>query len=350
MASDQFGYSTTLLKYCQYSASIFDITYIGWDYNAPKIEVDGVKVKYVSRKSHLIIRNFRLLNAFHKEINKGYDIVFTTYFRGISLVRLLNPKSNMLIYVDTLGVMFNQTKRNIYDFVLKQELLFFNQVAVISEGLAHRMNLNRYEILPIGGECFSRNSKSFDEINLLYVGTLENRNILDCVKGFHRYIKNYRQKEIEISARFAIVGDSPDRELVEIKKYIQVNSLEAYINTAGYIHQNALKPFFENYNIGVSYIPNRSYYQYQPPTKTYEYLISGLPVIATSTYENKNIVKPGLGVIIEDTAESFFEGILKINEQKSAFNSDIIRNKCSDYKWQSVVTNKFVPLIQKMVQ
>ena len=122
MASDQFGYSTTLLKYCQYSTSIFDITYIGWDYNLPKIELPAVKVKYVSREANLLKRNVSLLKAFHEEISLGYDLIFSTYVRGISLIKLLNPRSNFLMYIDTFGVMSNASKRFIYDAILKFEV------------------------------------------------------------------------------------------------------------------------------------------------------------------------------------------------------------------------------------
>ncbi|CAN0385551.1 unnamed protein product, partial [Scytosiphon promiscuus] len=195
---------------------------------------------------------------------------------------------------------------------------------------------------------FSDDSKSFDRLSLLYVGTLVKRNILNCVKRFHNYIEICKKTEMEISARFTIVGDSPYHELEEIRAYIQRNNLEVYIHTKGYVHRNDLKPFFEKCNIGVSYIPIRSYYQYQPPTKTYEYLISGMPTIATGTYENKALVGPGAGVVIDDTPESFQKGILKLTQQK--FDSEAIRKEYSQHTWEKVVQNHFIPLIKKHIR
>lgn len=346
MASGQFGYSTTLLKYCEYSSSAFNITYIGWDYNLPKIEIEGVNVKYISRKSHLIIRNLRLLYAFHKEIKEGYDIVFTTYYRGISIVRLANPKAKMAIFIDTLGVMLSRTKRNIYDSVLMQELRFFENIAVISEGLAKKMKLRKYEILPIGGECFSKNSKSFDKLNLIYVGTLDNRNMIDCVKGFHLYLKGLKQQDKD--AVFTIIGDGPNNELDEIQEYVRYNKLEQNIKLTGYLPQHKLASYFEQANGGISYVPLNQYYEYQPATKTYEYLISGLPTIATATYENKKLLIPEAGVLIEDTADSFSKGILKFQGQK--FDSEYIRKRYSQYTWEKVVKDKFIPLIEQCVK
>lgn len=347
MASDQFGYSTTLLKYCQYSTSIFDITYIGWDYNLPKIELPAVKVKYVSREANLLKRNVSLLKAFHEEISLGYDLIFSTYVRGISLIKLLNPRSNFLMYIDTFGVMSNASKRFIYDAILKFEVSFFLNVAVISEGLAARLGRKNYKMLPLGGECFNTEIKSFEELELLYVGTLDNRNMIDCVKGFRKYLQ---KQQIEGKRTiFRIIGDGPNNELKEIQEYVKTNNLSENIKVLGYLPQNKLSPYFKSANVGVCYVPMFSYYDHQTPTKLFEYLISGLPVIATRTSENEKIIEPWSGVITEDNPDSFCEGLNRLEEQKSAFDSSRIRNAYNKHTWKSVVESHFIPLINASI-
>lgn len=343
LASGQFGYSTTTYKYCEYSRQDFDITYIGWDYKLPKIELTSVKVLYVSRDANLLKRNIGLLQAFHKEISQGYDIIFSTYVRGISLVKLLNPHANFLMYIDTFGVMPNAAKRFIYDTVLKFEVSSFRNVAVISEGLANRLKRKKYKMLPLGGECFSTEIKSFEHLELLYVGTLDNRNMIDCVKGFHKYLQ--KQKINERRTIFRIIGDGPNNELKEIKDYVKTNNLSDYIEVLGYLPQNQLSPYFKSANVGVCYVPMFSYYEYQTPTKLFEYLISGLPVIATRTSENEKIIEPWSGVIVEDDPDSFCEGLCRLQEQKSAFCSTRIRNAYAKHTWEEIVKSHFIPLI-----
>lgn len=347
LASGQFGYSTTTYKYCEFALINFDITYVGWDYNLPRINLPSVKVRYVSRNGGLIKRNSRLLQAFHKEIQNGHNLVFLTYVRGISVIKMLNPNARFLMYVDTFGVMPDTKKRWIYDTILKLEVSFFSNVAVISDGLAKRLGRKKYEILPLGGACFHKESKLFEKLELLYVGTLDNRNMIDCVRGFHKYLEKYEfEGNVTI---FKIIGDGPNNELKEIKDYVEANNLWENIHVIGYLPQKELTPYFKSANIGVSYVPMFSYYDHQTPTKTFEYLISGLPVIATGTYENRKIIEPWSGVIIEDNADAFCEGVAQLQRQKKEFCSDRIRTEYAKHTWEKAVNSHFIPLIEKLI-
>jgi len=350
LAHDQFGYSTTKFKHCEYAANEFDVTYVGWDYDLPRVTLPNVKVIYVSRKSNLFARNFQLLKTFHEEINKDFDVVIANYVRGFSILPILNPNAVIMAYVDTLGVMPNKTKRWIYDTTLKFELFFFKNVALISDGVAKKLGLKKYHVLPLGGECFSTRPKTFEALKLLYVGSLDNRNIIDCVKGFHEFLNEEKLKGNTLVHDFTIVGDSPYHELNEIKKYIKNNNLETRINTTGFVPQSKLEQFFNKANIGVSYVPFYSYYQLQPPTKTYEYLVSGLPVLATSTHANQNIVESDDGILIDDNPSSFYRGLCYFWNNKLNFNSAAIKKKNAKFTWESVVKDKFIPLIIQLAE
>ena len=347
LATGQFGYSTTTYKYCEYALENFQITYIGWDYKLPRLELASVKVKYVSRDSNLLFRNIRLLQAFHEEIQNGYDLIFSTYVRGISLIKKLNPRSKFLMYVDTFGVMPNARKRYIYDLMLKSEVSLFKNVAVISDGLGKRLGRKEYEILPLGGASFNSEPKSFEKLELLYVGTLDNRNMIDCVRGFHKFIEKTGVRKND--AVFKIIGDGPNAELEEIKNYVKTYDLSDHIDILGYLPQKELKPYFKSANVGVSYVPMLPYYEHQTPTKTFEYLISGLPVIATGTHENKKIIKPWSGVIIEDNSNSFCEGVNRLQEKKKEFCSEKIIKEYSVHTWENAVKAHFIPLVKRII-
>ncbi|MGN6641312.1 MAG: hypothetical protein ACTHJ8_20545, partial [Mucilaginibacter sp.] len=141
LSASQFGYLTDILKYCEFAREEFDITVVSWDYGRQRIEMSGVTVKYVPRNSSLLTRNLKLLKTFSDEIKRGYNVVFANYSRGISLVRLLNLRSNFMIDVRTLCVNSKSSTRMLYDFFLRTEIRFFKHISVISEGVGHKLNL-----------------------------------------------------------------------------------------------------------------------------------------------------------------------------------------------------------------
>ena len=110
-----------------------------------------------------------------------------------------------------------------------------------------------------------------------------------------------------------------------------------------------LPSYFDECNIGVTYVPLTSYYEYQPVTKLFEYMLSGMPVIATSTYENKLIVNNINGVLINDTVEDFCNGLMTIYNQRKSFNSSEIRKSVESYTWGNIVNANLKPYLQTLI-
>lgn len=334
VTKSQFGYLVDTLKYCQYLNQEFDITFLSWDFGLPRIEVEGVIIKYLKRDGSNPKRYLNFLRGIIKEIKTHeYHLIFFVYFPGASAVKLLTKKQCYNLDIRTASVVRESMANWFSDKILKLESRFFKNISVISEGLAKRLEIKKYHLLPLGGESFCKEPKSFKNIHLLYVGTLENRNIISCVKGFHQFLKENKLK----NTVFTIIGDSPANELEEINQYISDHQLEKFIHTKGYIHNTMLGPYFSEANIGVSFVPMTKYYEHQPPTKTFEYLLSGMPVLATQTYENSKIVDDTNGVLIKDTASSFKEGIEKLASKMYNFDSNQIQKNSALFHWKKVI-------------
>lgn len=325
------------------------MTHIGWDYGLQKVKSEGITVKYISRQGNKTARYHRFLKEVNKEIRTNdYDVIFMIYFAASSLIRLLNPGKIFNIDIRTAADTKSGVRNYLKDLLLKLECTAFKNITIVSESLAESLALKNYYFLPLGGECFYSGIKSYSKLHLLYVGTLENRNIIECIKGFHTYLKNAREKD-KIETIFTIIGDSPGNELQEINEYISRHNLTKAVRTLGYIHNFRLHQFFEEANIGVSFVPMTKYYDNQPPTKTYEYLLSGLPVIATKTKENSKILNnDNCGVLIEDNAGSFAAGLNRIAANRQIFQSEKIRNSYRENLWSNVVLNKLMPYLDKL--
>jgi glycosyltransferase involved in cell wall biosynthesis len=333
---EQFGHHSDTYYYCKYLKDDFNIVYIGWDHGLPAIEMNGVQVVYVSRKGNIFVRTMRFLRHALAQINDKRAIVFIKYFKGVSqALRLLRPKHCFVLDIRTGSVHKNMLARRFHDALLKFETLFFRHVTVISQSLAEKLGIaHKAHILPLGADVISSTHKTFDSLCLLYVGTLCNRKIDISIRGFKQYYDEFKD---QIPISFTIIGSGPDNEEQNLRKLAAKYGLKESVNIAGAIPHPQLKPWFDAANVGIAYVPLADYYDCQPVTKTFEYLLSGMPVIATHTSKHREVIEFGNGVLIGETAEDFYSGLKGIFEKRHLFDSAKIRNKAIGYTWKNIV-------------
>jgi len=333
----QFGYNNATYYYCKYLRNSFDITYICWNYSHKKIQLNGVHTIYISRQGNIAVRYLRFIYQVIKEVQNNYDYHIIKYFKGCSLLKILNPHKKFLFDIRTGSINKSKIYRFIHDNAIKIEARFFQHISVISNSLAQKFKLlPKAYILPLGADIISEANKRFDRIDLLYVGTFSNRNIEQTITGFSKFYHEYKNK-VKIS--YTIIGGGYSNEIFKMKELAASEGLNDAVMLTGQLPHDELKPYFDKCNVGVSFVPKTEYFDVQPPTKTFEYLLSGMPVIATDTKENAFVVNTQNGVLINDDSDSFYDGLVKILKNKSQFKSETIRNTSLKYTWQKIVAD-----------
>ena len=161
-------------------------------------------------------------------------------------------------------------------------------------------------------------------MQLLYLGTLNGRNIDESVRGFSSFISEFGEK---IHLIYHIIGHGSKSETEKLCQVINECNLSDHVIMHGYKTHSEIKYYFDNCNVGVSFVPVTPYYNVQPPTKTFEYLCSGLVVIATNTIENSKVINTENGTLIEDTSKGFHQGLKTIynNRLYLLFKQNFIR-------------------------
>lgn len=340
----QFGYHTDYYKYCEYLRDEFDVTYLCFDGGRKKLQMENVNIKYVSNKGIKLIRGIRfIINAFSQVLTFN-GIIFIHYFENCQLLKILLPWKKMILDIRSLSISPNERKRIRDDKKLQKASTRFNFTTIISEELRKKIGLDNKKtaILPLGSDIISKTNKDFFQLNLLYVGSLDGRNIQQTIEGLSIFLK--RNPEITHIA-YHIVGDG--KQLPELKKMVSEKELNNVISLHGRIPHFELQPFFDKCNIGVSYIPMTEYYEFQPPTKTFEYILSGMVCIATNTYENRLLISKENGVLCDDNPESFANALENIIEKKNSYDSDKIRKTLQQYTWENIVNNHLKPVLLK---
>ena len=156
------------------------------------------------------------------------------------------------------------------------------------------------------------------------------------------FMKKYPKCKIS----YTIIGTGSDSDKKKITDRINLYNC-VNINYVGEKRHEELLQFLSNHNVGVSYIPLTDYYDCQPPTKTYEYLLSSMIVLATPTSENRKVINATNGILLQgDSAFDFAKGIENLMQVKNTFNFRAIYEDSQKYTWENVVKQYLIPIIE----
>ena len=341
----QFGYFTDYYKYCEYLKDEYHVKYFCFDSGKKKLSMEGVDVTYISIRGHKIIRGIRF---FFYALLKSFmfrGIIFINYFDNCHYLKRILSRKKMILDIRTLSVKKDDNQRRISDSKLKKACTQFDFITIISQGLREKLELKSENsaILPLGSDVISTINKKFESLNLLYVGVLNNRNISQTIEGLSIFCKNHPHIK---TITYDVIGDG--NEFEEIKQLVKSLNLSGKVTLHGRIPHFELKPYFDKCNVGISYVPITDYYEYQPVTKSYEYILSGLYCIATSTYCNRQIISDENGVLIIDTPEAFAEAVYHIYEHRNSLNSKTIQSTLLNNTWDNIVNDYLIPLLKKI--
>ncbi|MDJ8959096.1 glycosyltransferase [Clostridium perfringens] len=345
ITSTQYGYHTDYYNYTKYLKENFYIEYLCYNNNY-KIINDDINVTYINWDNNFFKRKFLFFKKVRQVIKeKNIDLVMFEYFMMSSFLKLLNSKVDYIFDVRTACVRKKKIIRIVKDKILKLESLFFDNITVISDEIAKKLNIKKYKVLPLGADKFVEknfiNNKSLD---LLYVGAIDGRNIDITVKGFNEF-----SQKNKVKCSYTIIGysnnDSDMKKLLDSLNESNNNNIK-YL---GRKMHSELGEYFKKCNIGISYIPTTEYYNFQPPTKTYEYLQNGLITLATDTVANRKIINIKNGVLVEDSKESFLEGLDYIYKYLDLYSLEDIYKSVESNSWYNIVNHILKDIIDKII-
>jgi len=333
----QFGYHIDTYKLVSHLSKYFKITYICFDSGLPKLEVLGVNIQYVSSIGGVFERAVRFFKTSFYHLKKTHDVVFLDYFHGCSLL-IFFSKSDIILDYRTGSVHANSLKRKIGDVMRAVEAKFFSRVTVISDGLRKKLCISsdKSYILPLGADVMSKKPKVFDVPRLFYIGTLNNREMYKTISGVSLFLES--NPSFKSSLTYDIVGTGYKREEIKLQEMVKELQLENNITIHGRKSHHEIQPLLDHCNIGVSFIPITTYFDHQPPTKTFEYVLSGMVCMATSTSENKRYINTTNGILHSDTPEAFAGALEKVVLNFNDYNSKSIQHTLKNHTWKNIAS------------
>lgn len=338
------GSLTDSYKWCEILRDKYDITYVELD-GVGRVGLDGIKQIIVSDKGNRLIRGIRYLFTccLHILLFRGPIIVI--YFKGCKILKLLFPWKRYLLDIRTLSVKKTPEERAVENEQIRKACRLYGRISIIQEDLLDVLKVDvEHHYLPLGADVISTTEKTFDNIRLLYVGTLEGRHIDDTIKG----VSQYHMQHPDADITYDVIGEGFNDTSEVLKDLVDEFHLNNIITIHGRRPYSELKPFFDRCNVGVSHIPMKEWYDHQPPTKTFEYVMSGLYCLATRTSENIKIINDKNGCLYEDTPEGFCRVLERTSCKLSLLNSATIKNTIHGHSWAEVVSNYMLPALRTL--
>lgn len=335
---EQFGYHTDNFNYAFYLREKFKICLMCFDEGLPRINLENVKVIYIPNIKNKLIRRV-VFNSLLlcKIIAFNPEVIFLRYFRSCSIFRKIFKNKRMIVDIRTACVDKNENTRNEYNKTMSMECNKFDYISVISEGLIDKLRLKREKtfVLPLGGKKLASNFEEVGKsLSLIYVGVFDERKIDTTIRAFNKFSEIYGQEHT-----YTIIGFANDLQVEgDILKEIKRNKFNN-VKYLGRIPNEELGKYFSQNNVGISYIPMTDFFEHQPPTKTYEYLMNGLFTLATGTYENKKIINKSNGIIIEDNEDSVYRALEESLKMLPIINRDEIIKSIEKYSWENICNN-----------
>jgi hypothetical protein len=346
ISARQFGLQNNFLEFCKLYPDTYRITYISNDLGYKKVSVDGIRTIYIRRKKGKILNRLIFLYNSLKYINNIRPaILLISYFPLSFLLGVFGKIKNIVTIIDIRSGSIRK-KWRLNNYLLRVECLFFTNITIISKSLSNFLKISKSNnyVYSVGfnKKLLTITEKTFREYNLLYVGSLLSRQLFLTIYAFDRFCNDH--PELKLKYKIVGYGGLEDEEM--IIQAIQNSRNSDKIIFEGYKTDDELFFDFQEFNIGVSFIPVNEYFQFQPPIKTYEYLAAGMPVIATNTYENLKILNKYNSIIIPATEKGFYDGLKKIIEKASIFNSYKIQEPIRHFSWD-VVNSKYEEFLRK---
>jgi glycosyltransferase involved in cell wall biosynthesis len=357
ISREPLGFLVDAVKLCEYAARNHDVTVLTFDsmvgftseMQRVRQQLSGVTVRTVPLGRSRLMRFKRWMAACHEEVAGGHDFVYVYHFPGCGLLSLFQRRSTrkrMLLDIRSGSVSQKRSSRWLVNLVIALDARCFQWINVISEGVRNMLRLprRRTHILPLGADVLDVSPREPEHLHALYLGLVSvNRRVRDTIEAFALF---YRATGHHLPMRYTIVGDGPDGERARLIARVRDLGLEDVIRLPGYVPHEQLRPYLEQCNLGVSYIPMTPYFNHQPPTKTFEYLLAGIPVIATATAANRKVVNESNGILISDTPAAFYRGLCEFVARRGCYDSASIRRSLSSHSWENIMLNNALPRLE----
>lgn len=221
-----------------------------------------------------------------------------------------------------------------------------NAISTVSSQLmdgmqAYGLKNNHWEIIPnvVDEQLFQlkQQKKTSTTLRIINVSCFDDepKNLRGTINAF-----NYLVSQLNVDAVLTLVGDGPDRKLIE--QYVHALQLQDKVIFTGLLEETTLVNAYHEADVFFLFSRYETF-----GVVIIEALACGLPVLATRVGGIPDIIHGYNGILIESENEQMAAAELKkIQEQGYTFDKEIIRNRIIEKYSYETVGQQFFNLYQ----
>lgn len=343
---DPYGALTDSVKWSQYLAEDRNVTVLCFaQKDGTRASSDKVNLIQVPNLKNRNLKALLFYVVCFSRLLFFRGVVMIVFFPKCEIFKKLMPWKKYILDVRTLSVSNNEHARQAYNARIFAACRAYGNVTAISKGVADQIGLSGIKILPLGSDIISSCDKKYnDAIRLIYVGTFTNRHIEETIKG----VIQFHVEHPNVLISYDVIGYGVNGEEELFKSIIADADANSYIHLIGKVPHNELGRYLDSANVGLSYVPLTSYYDHQPPTKTYEYCMSGIFCLGTATTCNKELISADNGLLIKDNAESVCKALEQYWQLRDMIDYNKIKESLVSYSWRNIVNDTLSVIIDNV--
>ncbi len=144
----------------------------------------------------------------------------------------------------------------------------------------------------------------------VYIGTLQGNRQLETILGAWRRVTRERP-----ASRLLVLGVSANRgDADRLRAVVDGLGLAESVEVRPPVPRPEVEGYLQDARIGISAIPPRSYFLVSSPTKLFEYMAAGIPVVASGEIPEQDwaVTESGGGVTCEFREDAIAEALLDL--------------------------------------
>jgi len=227
----------------------------------------------------------------------------------------------------------------------------FRWITAITPKVAGLFSGDPTRIIPCGTELpspFALKTKPPMQpncIRLLYVGTLEKRNLDDVITGLHIW----QQQHASLRVTLKMVGSYDNVDGQELIRLTNELKMAEHIEFLGYVTHQELTDVYLDSDIGIVHVPNEDRYDGQPSTKMFEYWSFGIPALCTDTPTNRIYASNHATILYPDNPTGFASALDEYLTLRDSMDTDLILKQAASHSYEDIVHRHLCPILQEVI-